>query len=205
REITRRHDSLLIFDEVMTGFRVARGGAQELYDVRPDITTLGKIIGGGLPVGAYGGSKDLMQNIAPAGPIYQAGTLSGNPLAMTAGLVTLKRLRDLSIYERLETATARLCEGLSNAAQEAGVKTVTNRVGSMWTTFFTDQPVVDWNSANRSNRESYGKFFHAMLDAGVYLAPSQFESAFVGIAHTDEIVDKTIEAAASVFPLIGTS
>lgn len=195
REITRRHGALLIFDEVMTGFRVARGGAQELYDVRPDITTLGKIIGGGLPVGAYGGSKDLMQNIAPAGPIYQAGTLSGNPLAMTAGLVTLRRLRDLSVYERLEATTARLCDGLSDAAREAGVNTVTNRVGSMWTTFFTDQPVVDWTSANRSNREMYGKFFHAMLDAGVYLAPSQFEAAFVGIAHADDIIEQTIESA----------
>jgi glutamate-1-semialdehyde 2,1-aminomutase len=195
REITRQHDALLIFDEVMTGFRVARGGAQELYDVRPDITTLGKIIGGGLPVGAYGGSKDLMRNIAPAGPIYQAGTLSGNPLAMTAGLVTLRRLRDASIYERLEATTVRLCDGLANAAREAGISTVTNRVGSMWTTFFTDQPVVDWSSANRSNREMYGRFFHAMLDAGVYLAPSQFEAAFVGVAHTHDIIERTVEAA----------
>jgi glutamate-1-semialdehyde 2,1-aminomutase len=199
RKITSRYGALLIFDEVMTGFRVARGGAQELYDVLPDITTLGKIIGGGLPVGAYGGSKDLMRHIAPAGPIYQAGTLSGNPLAMTAGLATLKRLRDLSIYERLETATARLCEGLSKAAAEAGINTVTNRVGSMWTTFFTDQPVVDWTTANRSNREVYGKFFHAMLDAGVYLAPSQFEAAFVGLAHTDDIIDRSIESARKTF------
>lgn len=205
REITQRHDSLLIFDEVMTGFRVARGGAQERYGVLPDITTLGKIIGGGLPVGAYGGSKDLMQNIAPAGPIYQAGTLSGNPLAMTAGLVTLRRLRDLTIYDQLEATTARLCDGLSDAAREAGVNTVTNRVGSMWTTFFTDHPVTDWASANRSNREMYGRFFHAMLDAGVYLAPSQFEAAFVGTAHTDEIVNRTIEAAANGFRLIGAS
>lgn len=203
REITRRHGALLIFDEVMTGFRVARGGAQELYEVRPDITTLGKIIGGGLPVGAYGGSKDLMQNIAPAGPIYQAGTLSGNPLAMTAGLVTLRRLRDLSIYEKLEKTTARLCDGLSATAREAGVNTVTNRVGSMWTSFFTDQPVVDWTSANRSNREMYGKFFHAMLNAGVYLAPSQFEAAFVGAAHDDELVSKTIEAARSALRSLG--
>jgi len=189
----------LIFDEVMTGFRVARGGAQELYGVRPDITTLGKIIGGGLPVGAYGGSQDLMRHIAPEGPIYQAGTLSGNPLAMTAGLVTLRRLRELSIYECLERATARLCEGLSKAAENAGIDTVTNRVGSMWTSFFNDQPVVDWTTANRSNRETYATFFHAMLNERVYLAPSQFEAAFVGTAHTDEQIDQTIEAAAKAF------
>src|SRR5215813_1114517 len=199
RELTTRKGALLIFDEVMTGFRVARGGAQELYGVKPDITTLGKIIGGGLPVGAYGGSKDLMRNIAPAGPIYQAGTLSGNPLAMTAGLVTLRRLRDLSIYSRLESATRRLCEGLSQAAIEAGATTTTNRVGSMWTTFFTDQPVVDWASADLSNREIYGKFFHAMLNEGVYLAPSQFEAAFVGAAHTDEVIDQTLQAAERAF------
>jgi glutamate-1-semialdehyde 2,1-aminomutase len=202
RDITSRNGALLIFDEVMTGFRVARGGAQELYGVRPDITTLGKIIGGGLPVGAYGGSKELMRNIAPAGPIYQAGTLSGNPLAMTAGLVTLRRLRDLSVYKRLESATSRLCEGLSAAANEAEITTVTNRVGSMWTSFFTDEPVVDWATANLSNRETYGKFFHAMLNEGVYLAPSQFEAAFVGAAHTDDVIDRTIEAAERAFKAI---
>ncbi len=199
REITSRAGALLIFDEVMTGFRVARGGAQELYGVTPDITTLGKIIGGGLPVGAYGGSKDLMRNIAPAGPIYQAGTLSGNPLAMTAGLVTLKRLRDQGVYRRLDASTARLCAGLSEAASAAGIQTVSNRVGSMWTSFFTDQPVTDWDSANRSDRTRYGKFFHAMLAEGVYLAPSQFEAAFVGLAHSNEIVDRTIEAAGKAF------
>jgi glutamate-1-semialdehyde 2,1-aminomutase len=199
RELTGRHGALLIFDEVMTGFRVARGGAQELYGVSPDITTLGKIIGGGLPVGAYGGSKDLMRNIAPAGPIYQAGTLSGNPLAMTAGLVTLRRLRDRSIYENLEQATARLCAGLSEAAAAAGMKTITNRVGSMWTSFFTDQPVFDWTTANQSNRERYGKFFHAMLAAGVYLAPSQFEAAFVSAAHSEETIGQTIEAAGKAY------
>ena len=166
RELTSKHGALLIFDEVMTGFRLARGGAQELYGITPDITTLGKIIGGGLPVGAYGGSKDLMRNIAPAGAIYQAGTLSGNPLAMTAGLVTLRRLRDGSVYERLEQASARLCDGLAKAAVDAGIETITNRVGSMWTTFFTNEPVTDWTSANKSNRELYGKFFHAMLDQG---------------------------------------
>jgi len=199
REITKGHGALLIFDEVMTGFRLARGGAQELYGVQPDITTLGKIIGGGLPVGAYGGRRDLMSQIAPAGPIYQAGTLSGNPLAMTAGLVTLRRLRNQSVYDQLERSTKRLCDGLAALAREANVATVTNRVGSMWTSFFTDGPVTDWQSANRSNRELYGKFFHAMLKEGVYLAPSQFEAAFVSIAHTDEIIDQTIAAARRAF------
>src|SRR5918911_815668 len=156
RDLCTRHGALLIFDEVMTGFRLARGGAQELYAVTPDITTLGKIIGGGLPVGAYGGSRDLMNHIAPAGNIYQAGTLSGNPLAMTAGLTTLRRLRDKSIYERLERAGQRLCDGLSQAAREAGFETTTNRVGSMWTSFFTNEPVTDWTSAARSDRELYG-------------------------------------------------
>ena len=198
RKLTHQHGALLIFDEVMTGFRVARGGAQERYGIKPDITTLGKIIGGGLPVGAYGGSRDIMNNIAPAGPIYQAGTLSGNPLSMTAGLVTLRRLRDQSVYDRLEAASKRLCEGLSDAAAEAGVETMTNRVGSMWTSFFTNKPVVNWDSANKSDRQRYGKFFHAMLDEGVYLAPSQFEAGFVSLAHTDQIIEETIEAARKV-------
>jgi glutamate-1-semialdehyde 2,1-aminomutase len=199
REITTKHSALLIFDEVMTGFRLARGGAQELYNVMPDITTLGKIIGGGLPVGAYGASREIMNNIAPAGNIYQAGTLSGNPLAMTAGLVTLKRLRDPSVYEQLERAGQRLCDGLSEAASDAGIETITNRVGSMWTSFFTNEPVTDWTSAAKSNRTLYGKFFHAMLNEGVYLAPSQFEAGFIGLAHTDEILDGTIEAARRAF------
>ncbi|MEP6636880.1 MAG: glutamate-1-semialdehyde 2,1-aminomutase [Acidobacteriota bacterium] len=195
RDITRKHGALLIFDEVMTGFRIARGGAQELYGIHPDITTLGKIIGGGLPVGAYGGGRDLMRHIAPAGPIYQAGTLSGNPLSMTAGLVTLRRLRERSIYDQLERATARLCAGLCAAAREAEVVTTTNRVGSMWTSFFQSGPVTDWTSANRSDRDLFGRFFHSMLEEGVYLAPSQFEAGFVSVAHTDEIIDRTIEAA----------
>ncbi len=195
RKLTKANGALLIFDEVMTGFRVARGGAQELYGVAPDITTLGKIIGGGLPVGAYGGSRELMNNIAPAGPIYQAGTLSGNPLSMTAGLVTLRRLRNKSVYERLETTSRKLTEGLAAAARNAGIKTITNRVGSMWTSFFAGEPVIDWSTANRSNRERYARFFHAMLDEGVYLAPSQFEAAFVSLAHTDAIIEQTIHAA----------
>lgn len=195
RKLTKANGALLIFDEVMTGFRLARGGAQEMYGITPDITTLGKIIGGGLPVGAYGGSRDLMNSIAPAGPIYQAGTLSGNPLSMTAGLVTLRRLRDKSVYERLEARSSKLVGGLAAAAQGVGIKTVINRVGSMWTSFFTDEPVIDWQTANRSSRERYAKFFHAMLDEGVYLAPSQFEAAFVSLAHTEDIIDRTIEAA----------
>ncbi|HET9479436.1 MAG TPA: aminotransferase class III-fold pyridoxal phosphate-dependent enzyme, partial [Pyrinomonadaceae bacterium] len=199
RKLTKANGALLIFDEVMTGFRVARGGAQELYNITPDITTLGKIIGGGLPVGAYGGSRDLMNNVAPAGPIYQAGTLSGNPLSMTAGLITLRRLRDTSVYERLEVASRALCDGLAASANQLGVTTVTNRVGSMWTSFFTDETVIDWQTANRSNRKQYAKFFHAMLDEGVYLAPSQFEAGFVSLAHTDEIIEQTIHAAENAF------
>ena len=201
RKLTRDHGALLIFDEVMTGFRVARGGAQERYGITPDITTLGKIIGGGLPVGAYGGSREIMNNIAPAGAIYQAGTLSGNPLSMTAGLVTLRRLRDRFVYDRLEAASKRLCEGLADAAAEAGVETVTNRVGSMWTSFFTNERVVDWGSANKSDRQRYGKFFHSMLDEGVYLAPSQFEAGFVSLAHTDEFIEQTIKAARKALAL----
>ncbi|MDQ3686659.1 MAG: glutamate-1-semialdehyde 2,1-aminomutase [Acidobacteriota bacterium] len=199
RDITRRHGALLIFDEVMTGFRLARGGAQALYGVTPDITTLGKIIGGGLPVGAYGASREIMEHVAPAGPVYQAGTLSGNPLAMTAGLLTLKRLRDSSVYERLERAGARLTAGMSDTAREAGVETITNRAGSMWTTFFTNEAVTNWTTASQSDRAMYGKFFHAMLAEGVYLAPSQFEAGFIGIMHTDELLDRTIEAARHAF------
>ncbi|MGB9179087.1 MAG: glutamate-1-semialdehyde 2,1-aminomutase [Pyrinomonadaceae bacterium] len=199
RELTKTHGALLIFDEVMTGFRLARGGAQELYNVMPDITTLGKIIGGGLPVGAYGASREIMNHIAPAGPIYQAGTLSGNPLAMTAGLTTLKRLRDKSVYEKLERAGQRLCDGMSEAAREAGIETVTNRVGSMWTTFFTNEPVYDWTTASKSDRNHFSRFFHAMLGEGIYLAPSQFEAGFISTAHTDPLIERTIEAARVAF------
>jgi glutamate-1-semialdehyde 2,1-aminomutase len=202
RALTAKHGALLIFDEVMTGFRLARGGAQERYGIKPDITTLGKIIGGGLPVGAYGASREIMNHIAPAGPVYQAGTLSGNPLSMTAGLVTLRRLRDKTVYERLENSTRQLCDGLAQAAQDADITTDTNRVGSMWTSFFTNEPVVDWSSASKCNREMYGRFFHAMLAAGVYLAPSQFEAAFVSLAHTEEIIEETIEAARKAFTRI---
>lgn len=202
RELCTKYGALLIFDEVMTGFRLARGGAQERFGVLPDITTLGKIIGGGLPVGAYGASKELMSNIAPAGMIYQAGTLSGNPLAMTAGLATLKKLRDGSIYDRLETCGAQLETGLRQAAEENNFSVTINRIGSMITLFFTDEPVYNWETANKSDREMFGKFFHQMLDEGVYLPPSQFEAAFFGITHTEEVVNQTIEAARSAFAKI---
>ncbi|HUQ31753.1 MAG TPA: glutamate-1-semialdehyde 2,1-aminomutase [Pyrinomonadaceae bacterium] len=202
REVTTKHNTLLIFDEVMTGFRLARGGAQSLYNVMPDITTLGKIIGGGLPVGAYGASREIMRHIAPAGDIYQAGTLSGNPLAMTAGLATLKRLRDPAVYEQLERAGKRLCSGLREVAREARVDSTINRVGSMWTSFFTKQPVTNWTTAEKSNRNLYGRFFHAMLSEGVYLAPSQFEAGFISLAHTDELLDRTIEAAHKALKLV---
>ncbi len=202
RDITTRHDALLIFDEVMTGFRLARGGAQQLYNVTPDITTLGKIIGGGLPVGAFGASKEIMRHIAPAGTIYQAGTLSGNPLAVTAGLTTLRCLKDDAVYQQLENASAKLCDGMMRAANEAGLETVTNRVGSMFTTFFTNESVTDWTTANRSDRELYARFFHLMLDEGIYLAPSQFEAGFMSLAHTDDLIDKTIEAARTAFAVV---
>ena len=199
RDVARRNGALLIFDEVMTGFRLARGGAQELYDVTPDLTTLGKIIGGGLPVGAYGGSRDIMQYVAPAGPVYQAGTLAGNPIAMTAGLATLRRLRDPHVYRRLEEAGARLCAGLVEAARAADVPMTINRVGSMWTIFFTDGPVWDWTTAARSDRARFARFFHAMLDEGIYLPPSQFEAAFISLAHTDETLERTVTAARTAF------
>jgi glutamate-1-semialdehyde 2,1-aminomutase len=199
RKITADHGALLIFDEVMTCFRVAYGGAQELYGIKPDLTCLGKIIGGGLPAAAFGGRAEVMNCVAPIGPVYQAGTLSGNPLAVTAGLTTLKLLKQLNPYEHLERMSAKLEQGLREAAVEAGIAATTNRVGSMMTAFFTDTQVVDWNSAKSSNTESYGRFFRSMLQEGIYLAPSQYECAFVGIAHTDEQIDKTIEAARKAF------
>jgi glutamate-1-semialdehyde 2,1-aminomutase len=195
REITSRHSALLIFDEVITGFRLAYGGAQQVYGVKPDLTCLGKIIGGGLPVGAFGGRADVMDRIAPLGPVYQAGTLSGNPLAVTAGLAMLKLLRDLNPYEELERRSAKLEQGLRDAASEAGIASTVNRVGSMLTAFFTEGPVTGWPSAKKSDVDRYGRFFRAMLEGGVYLAPSQFECAFVSLAHSDDLIDKTIDAA----------
>jgi glutamate-1-semialdehyde 2,1-aminomutase len=189
RDIPARFGALLIFDEVMTGFRVAFGGAQQRYGIRPDLTTLGKVIGGGLPVGAYGGRKEIMCKVAPVGPVYQAGTLSGNPLAVAAGLAMLRYLkRHPEVYGQLEARTAELC-----AAAPAGV--TVNRVGSMFTWFFTDQPVTDYESAKRSDTARFGRFFRGMLERGIYLAPSQFEAAFVSAAHTEEDIRETIAAA----------
>src|SRR5215831_4455186 len=193
RAITEKHGALLIFDEVMTGFRVAFGGAQARYNIRPDLTTLGKVIGGGLPVGAYGGRRDIMSKVAPAGPVYQAGTLSGNPLAVAAGLAMLRHLKaHPEIYDRLEQQGAELCAGAP-----AGV--TVNRVGAMFTFFFTDQPVTDYESAKRSDTARFGGFFRAMLDRGVYLAPSQYEAAFLSAAHTNADIQKTIAAAQEAF------
>ncbi|MCI0488156.1 MAG: glutamate-1-semialdehyde 2,1-aminomutase [Blastocatellia bacterium] len=195
RDETARHGALLIFDEVITGFRVAYGGAQELYGVKPDLTCLGKIIGGGLPVGAFGGRADVMEHVAPMGAVYQAGTLSGNPLAVTAGLVTLRLLKELNPYQELERRAAALERGLRDAAGEAGIKSTVNRAGSMLTAFFTDEPVTDWNTAKKSDTELYARFFRAMLEEGVYLAPSQFECAFVSLAHDDETIERTLRSA----------
>jgi glutamate-1-semialdehyde 2,1-aminomutase len=196
RELTEKAGVLLILDEVMTGFRVAWGGAQSLYGVTPDLSCFGKVIGGGLPVGAYGGRSDLMDRIAPAGPVYQAGTLSGNPLAMRAGIETLDILAAPGTYERLEALSARLAAGLAASAEKAGVAAVVNRVGSMLTAFFTAEPVVDFATATRSDTKRYARFFHAMLARSVYLAPSQFEAAFVSTAHDEALIDRTIAAAA---------
>ena len=204
RLVTERERAVLIFDEVMTGFRVAFGGAQELYGIRPDLTTLGKIIGGGLPVGAYGGPKEIMDLVAPVGPMYQAGTLSGNPLAMAAGCAMVKQLRDRKneIYPRLEKMSADLVAGVAAAAAEAGVTLSYNRVGSMFTWFFRKGPVTDWDLASKSNTEQFGKFFRSMLDQGVYLPPSQYEAAFLSAAHNEEDVQKTITAAKEAFAAV---
>jgi glutamate-1-semialdehyde 2,1-aminomutase len=197
RTITQREKSVLIFDEVMTGFRVAYGGAQEKYGITPDLTTFGKIIGGGLPVGAYGGAAEIMNLVAPLGPMYQAGTLSGNPLAMAAGIATLKRLQEkkAEIYPQLEALSGKLVDGVAATAKDAKVPLTLNRAGSMFTWFFTSDPVTDWESAAKADTKAFGKFFRAMLDAGVYLPPSQFEAAFLGAAHTEDDISNTIAAA----------
>ena len=194
REICTREGIVLIFDEVMTGFRVALGGAQELYGVAPDLTTLGKIIGGGLPVGAYGGRAEIMDLVAPDGPVYQAGTLSGNPLAMTAGIETLRALREPRFYEALEARSARLAKGTHANLRAAGLDLHTTRVGSMLCLFFSSEPVTSWASAARCSTEAYAAYFRTMLERGVYLAPSQFEAAFVSAAHSDADIDATLEA-----------
>jgi len=195
REITSSSGALLIFDEVITGFRVAYGGAQALYGGTPDLTCLGKIIGGGLPTGAYGGRRELMELIAPLGPVYQAGTLSGNPLAMAAGIETLEILGQPGIYEQLEERASALENGLTRLAAESGVAAFTSRVGSILTLFFAKQEVTDYESALSSDTKLYGRFFNHMLERGIYLAPSQFEAAFVSLAHTEEDIDATLRAA----------
>jgi glutamate-1-semialdehyde 2,1-aminomutase len=199
REITRRNGTVLIFDEVMTGFRLALGGAQQLYAVRPDMTCLGKIVGGGLPAAAYGGRADIMATVAPEGPVYQAGTLSGNPLAMAAGATLLDLLAQPGTYEALEARSARLEEGLRRAAHEAGATVTINRVGSMITVFFCTGPVTDYASAKASDTKRFGRFFHAMLERGVYLPPAQFEAAFVSLAHGEAEIDLTVAAAGEAF------
>jgi len=199
RTLTREHGTVLIFDEVITGFRVAYGGAQQLYGVRADMTTLGKIMGGGLPVGAYGGKTELMNRVAPAGPVYQAGTLSGNPAAVAAGIATLDVLRRPGVYEHLETMAQALAAGLSEAAARAGVALTINRIGSVFTPFFCVGPVVDYASAKQSDTAAFGRFFRAMLDRGVYLPPSQFETGFVSTAHSERDVEDTIRAASESF------
>ncbi|HEU5316044.1 MAG TPA: glutamate-1-semialdehyde 2,1-aminomutase [Chloroflexota bacterium] len=201
RDLCTRHGALLILDEVITGFRVGWGGAQQRYDVTPDLTCLGKIVGGGLPVGAYGGRADLMRQVAPLGPVYQAGTLSGNPLAMAAGIATLQLLQRPGTYEMLEQRAARLEAELGAAARDAGIPYVSNRVGSMLTGFFTEQPVVDYASAKTSDTVRYARFFHSLLDRGVYFAPSQFEAAFVSLAHSDEELSLTVAAAREAFAI----
>lgn len=199
RDLTNSHGSLLIFDEVMTGFRVAYGGAQSLFDVRPDLSCLGKVIGGGFPVGAYGGRKDIMEHVAPVGPVYQAGTLSGNPVAMTAGIETLKILQQPGSYERLNSQSQRLADGINEAASAADLPCFQTRVGSMSCLFFTDKNVTDFKSAKTSDLARYGRYFHAMLSGGVYFAPSQFEAVFVSLAHSEEDIDRTVSQVADAF------
>ena len=204
RDLCTSEGIVLIFDEVMSGFRVAKGGAQELYGVKPDLTTFGKVIGGGLPVGGYGGRRDIMQMIAPAGPVYQAGTLSGNPLAMTAGIETLNIIdEDKNFYSRLEGIGSDLESGFRDAMGEMGLAYTLNRVGSMFTLFFTESAVTDFGSAKTSDTAKFAAYFSSMLDAGVYLPPSQFEACFVSIAHEREDLDKTVAAVRSALVSIG--
>src|SRR5579864_6278088 len=203
RAVTSNDGSVLIFDEVMTGFRLAFGGAQELYAIKPDLTTMGKIIGGGLPVGAYGGPSEIMDLVAPLGPMYKAGTLSGNPLAMAAGYAQLRYLKEhKSLYSKLDKLSGDLVAGVAAAAKAAGVTMTHNRVGSMFTWFFTPGPVTDWDSASKSDTEAFGRFFRNMLDGGIYLPPSQYEAAFLSAAHTEEDITKTIAAAKQAYAMV---
>ena len=199
RKVTAADGALLIFDEVMTGFRVHPGGAQALYNIKPDLTALGKVIGGGLPVGAYGGRREIMQMVAPVGPMYQAGTLSGNPLAMTAGIETLRALQEPGVWDGLEATGERLMSGLAAVAKGAGIPISHSRVGTMFGMFFVDGPVVDWPSASKSDTKRFGKYFQGMLEQGVYIAPSQFEAGFISTAHGVAEIDKTIQAAERIF------
>ena len=195
RALTEQHQALLIFDEVMTGFRVARGGAQERYGIRPDLTCFGKIIGGGLPVGAFGGRSDIMDHLAPLGAVYQAGTLSGNPLAMAAGIAALEALKSGEVHQKLESLGARLEKGMTEAAQEAGLPMTFQRSGSMFCGYFGDHTVRNLSDAMACDRDRFKPYFHAMLENGVYVAPSAFEAGFISAAHTFEDIDATVEAA----------
>ena len=199
RVITSREGSILIFDEVMTGFRVHRGGAQTLYSIQPDLTTLGKVIGGGLPVGAYGGKKEIMQMVAPAGPMYQAGTLAGNPLAMSAGIATLDLISNEKVWDQMEVRGGQLDAGIDAAAKRAGVPIQQTRVGTMRTTFFSWTKPVDWNTVKLADKVQFGKFFQKMLENGVYLAPSQFEAGFLSIVHDENIIAATLAAVEETF------
>jgi len=203
RTLTAEYGALLIFDEVMTGFRVAYGGAQSLYGIKPDITCLGKIIGGGLPVGAYGGKREIMARIAPQGAVYQAGTLSGNPLAMAAGIATLQQLKSPGFYAGLDETSERLAQGLARAAEKAGVKVAVDRVGSMLGLFFSEKKVTNFDDAKASDLKMFSAYYQKMLARGIYLAPSQFEAVFVSAAHTDRHIDETLKAAEAVFSEIG--
>jgi glutamate-1-semialdehyde 2,1-aminomutase len=198
RELTHEYGALLIFDEVMTGFRIAYGGAQEKFGITPDLTTLGKVIGGGLPVGAYGGRRDIMSMVAPAGPVYQAGTLSGNPLAMTAGIKTLELLQKPGTYEYLDQITKKLADGLLQIAKETGHEACGGQISGMFGLFFTSGPVHNYDDAKKSDTGKFGRFHRGMLERGVYLAPSQFEAGFTSFAHTDEDIEKTLQAARDV-------
>lgn len=202
RDITTREGAVLIFDEVMTGFRVHLNGAQALYNIIPDLTTLGKVIGGGLPVGAYGGKREIMEWVAPVGPMYQAGTLSGNPLAMSAGIAVLNLLREPGIWAKLEKTSADLTSGIAEAAKVANIAIQQTRVGTMFTTFFSEVPPRDWSTVKLADKARYGKFFHKMLENGVYLAPSAFEAGFMSIVHTKADIDATIAAATIAFKLL---
>jgi glutamate-1-semialdehyde 2,1-aminomutase len=204
RKICDKYESLLIFDEVITGFRISKGGAQQLFGVEADLTTLGKIIGGGLPVGAYGGKRKIMEKIAPLGQVYQAGTLSGNPVAVAAGIATLEALADESVYENLEKLSRSLAVGLEKNAQKASIPYTINRIGSMMTGFFTDQPVTNYADVLKTDKKHYNSFFHKMLDRGVYLAPSAFEAMFVSLAHNEADIDRTLELAGKSFEELAT-